>query len=76
MRTLLSTASGPDCVDCQPNESRQRVIIALAILGLTTLAIVVWRMLLEHLGDPLVAAMLLAVVSVTFVAPAAKLFRS
>jgi len=75
MRSISPISAGAGCVDCRPNEPRQRVLIALAILGFTTLGVLLWRTFLDHLGDPFVAAMLVAVLAVTFMAPAAKLFR-
>ncbi len=75
MRTSSTVLAGAGCVDCRPNEPRQRVLIALAILGFTTFSVFLWRTFLDHLGDPFIAAMLVAVIAVTFMAPAAKLLR-
>lgn len=76
MRPLLSASSGARGVDCAPSDSHQRITVALAVLGLTAAAILLWRTLFEHTGDALIAAMLVALVAVTVIAPAAKLLRS
>ncbi|RZF65198.1 hypothetical protein EWE75_07465 [Sphingomonas populi] len=76
MRPQLSASSNAHCVDCTPNGSHQRIVVALALLSLTTAAILLWRVLLEHTGDALIAALLVGVALITFIAPAAKLLRS
>lgn len=76
MRTQRFASSNARCVDCKPNGSHQRIGVALALLALTTAAILLWRVLLEHTGDALIAALLVAAALVTFIAPAARLLRS
>jgi|GEM_PF-6189375 len=76
MRPLFSASSSAHCVDCTPNGSNQRIVVALVVLGLTAAAILLWRVLLDHTGDALIAALLVGLALVTFIAPAAKLLRS
>lgn len=76
MRPLFSASSAARCVDCKPNGSHRRIVVALVVLGLTAAAILLWRTFSTHTGDPLIAAMLVAVVFVTVIAPATNLLKT
>jgi len=76
MRPLFSASSNVHRVDCTPNGTNQRIMVALVVLSFTAAAILLWRVLLDHTGDALIAALLVGVALVTFMAPAAKLLRS
>ncbi len=76
MRPLLSSSSSALCVDCTPNRSGQRIVVALFVLAFTTAVIMLWRSLLDYTDDAFIASMLVALAGVTFVPPAAKLYRS
>ncbi|MEG8012984.1 hypothetical protein [Sphingomonas sp. 22R3R2A-7] len=75
MPPLFSASSNAHCIDCTPNGSYQRIVVALVVLGLTAAAVLLWRSLLDHTGDGLIAAMLVALAVVIPLASAAKLFR-
>ncbi|WP_165374826.1 hypothetical protein [Sphingomonas montana] len=50
--------------------------MALFVLAFTTAVIMLWRSLLDYTDDAFIASMLVALAGVTFVPPAAKLYRS
>lgn len=76
MRPQLSASSCASCFDCPPRALHQRGLLALAVFGSSVGGILLWRALLVHTGDALVAAMFVALVALMLVVPMEKLLRS
>lgn len=76
MHLRVSTSSNARRGDRTANGSHQRIVVALTMLSLTAAAILSWQVLLDQTGDALIAALLVGLVIVTLIAPAARLLRS
>lgn len=76
MRAQLSASTGARCVDCPPTDFRQPILMALVVASLGSGGVMLWRVLLDHTGDALVAAMLVALAALALIGPSAKLLKS
>lgn len=74
MRPRLSPPA--TCAMSEPNETRRRVTVALTVLATTYFGFLLWQATVRALGDGLIAAMLVALLGVTLLAPVAKLLRT
>lgn len=76
MRAQLSASTGARCADCPPIDFRQPILMALVVASLGGGGVLLWRVLLDHTGDALVAAMLVALAALALIGPSAKLLKS